>query len=479
MVGEPNGDLRVVKYVADVANGFKADVNVQPGGSPVKPSTIGPKKGVDGFGNQRTGISAPTKQRKPMRGFNPIVVKSLSSFSQPLPQASPKSEDGPVSTPIQSSFSYYRQNTDNPRNISAEFTTPVISQKSVQVELTYQDDGVVEKTGEKVILPENKNIPSSTTESTTTIENKNFNLQSLTYLSTELPTSKISTTENPSNRITASSSTNGLYQLGNMDIPSSIIEILNQQKSDYKYPSAAPTYVSESPTTPSTVPTATESTYKPSESTEYVQNKNLVTESDLYKKANLPQRPMRLIGLSPIYMDHSQLQTITENLTSPFQVPAFDHIVNIQYATPTPLVSGPLMGGPGPFRNIPRYISELSDLPQPPNSNPLPQSNLPVINSLPISAPIIPQPSETKQEVKPVPPPPPPASLPLCNDCILPANYMSYPLLRFPTQAAPAPAPTPNNNQKPCVNENTPYWAPYKPGFAYILMPSQIIKNNL
>ncbi|XP_065213173.1 uncharacterized protein LOC135840508 [Planococcus citri] len=488
MVAEPNGDLRVVKYVADVANGFKADVNVQPGGSPMKPSTIGVKKATEVFNNQRTGISAPAKQRKPTRGFNPIIVKSLSPFSQPPPQLSSKTEPSSPVTPSQSSYSYYRENTDTTRNISVEFTTPVITQKSVQVELTYRDDSVVEKPSEKVALPEKKITPILSTESTSTLANKNFNLQSLAYLSTELPVSKTPITEIPTSRITAASppstNSNGLYHLDNSDISSSIIEILNQQKSDYKYPPVnAPTYVSESSSRiPSSVPVTESTPYTraASEQTSDIANPNL--EFDPYKKANLPQRPMRLIGLSPIYMDHAQLQALSENLTSPPQIPALDHIINMQYATPTPLVSGPLMGGPGPFRNIPRYASEFNDLSQlQPNSNLIPNpnsvpSNLPAVNSIPISAPIIPQ-ADTKQENKPVPPPPlAAASIPLCNDCFLPANlanYMSYPLLKFPAQAASASASTTNNNQKPCVTENTPYnMAPYKPAFAYILFPS-------
>lgn len=453
MVAEPNGDLRVVKYVADVSNGFKADVNVQPGGSPMKPSTALPKEGLVGYNNQRTGISSSPKQRKPLRGFNPIVVKSLSSFTQPS-----KTDTAFTSTSPNHSYAYYRAISDTTPNISSEFTTPVIPQKSIQVELTYKDDDtVIEKNIESVVLPEKKILQGSSTEATSTVESKNFNLQSLSYLSTEIPAARSSTTETP---IQSSSSTNALYQLDNMDIPSSIIEILNQQKLNFKNViNNIPTYSTDAPTSPVTTETPV---YK-HDAVDH-QIKNSVTteaEGNALRDVNLPQRPMRLIGLSPIYMDHGQLQAVNENLTSPSQIP-LDHIINIQYATPTPFVSGPLLGGAGPFRNIPRSVSEPSDLL--PNSAPV-INTLPVINSLPISAPIISQ-NEPKQELKP-----PPASLPLCNDCLLPPNYMSYPVMRFPTAN--------NNNQKPCPPENTPYWAPYKPGFAYILMPSQIIKNNV
>lgn len=482
MVAEPNGDLRIVKYVADISNGFKADVTVQPGGSPMKPANS--KEELASYNDERTGISPPPKQhnRKPVRGFNPIIVKSVTSSPLLPPPPPPPSVEYP--------YPYYKESTNS---------TSVVPQKSVQVELTYKDDSVIEKIGETALLQEKKYSESSISSSSASLAE-----------GASSASKTVNTAEGGVAVAAPSATENGLYQLGKMDIPSSVIEILNQQKSDLKKPTAEgslssssssllpaikaaseetnnATALRSSENSPTSSPSLTKinSIQQPQQAQKNASSVTVESTStaagitNFLKKVNLPQRPMRLIGLSPIYVDHPQLQSITDNLTSISQV-HLEPVINIQYATPVPFHSGPLLGGPLPFRNIPRSVPEASDSIAMPNL-------VPLLNSLPISAPIVSSPQQAvaaaatdikQQDSKIASSVPsnaavatPAAALPLCTDCLLPPNYMSYPVFKMPL---------PNtNNQKQCPPENVPHWMSYKPGFAYILMPSQIIKNNL
>ncbi len=431
MVGEPNGDLRVVTYIADVKNGFKADVSVQPGASPIKTLGTTTQEAIAGFNNYRTGISAPPRNRKPARGFSPIVVNPKSI---PLPV---QTESSPFLTAVTHPYPYYKDT----QNISASYFTTPVTKKSVQVDLTFNDEAVIEKRAEVTVMQQKKAEPSSTEVSP-------------------------SSTSQPSQ--------NGLYQLGNMDIPSSVMEILSQHKVKAEGHPALSDAVATSTIAAGTVVT------KPSVSNEengsskvdlIQSNDNAVlndsTSASLVKKVNLPQRPMRLIGLSPIYMEISQLQTITENLTSIPQM-HLEPFPNIQYATPAPFHSGPLPNGPaGPFRNLPRSVSESSS----PEYSIL--NSMPVFSSIPISAPIVSQPiTETKEDNNKTPSP----TLSLCNDCLIPASFMPYPVVRMPF-----PPPATNNQQQKtnCPPNNPTHLGPYTPSLAYILMPTSVLKNKL
>ncbi|XKL68902.1 hypothetical protein PGB90_006671 [Kerria lacca] len=472
MVGEPNGDLRVVTYIADVSNGFKADVSVHPGGSPLKNHTSNvPKEGIAAFNNYRSGISAPPKNRKPIRGFNPIIVKSLPSLgTQPVTNLTPQTELSTTTTPSSHPYPYYKdaQLQQNISTVTAFETSSTTSKKSIQVDLMFNDDTVVEQNEKSTVLSQHRKSELTSTEA-------NF-MQLFSYVGTDTAnTLKNNATNSP--HITS----NGLYQLRNMDIPSSVMEILNQNKDKSNVTPA--TVVNPIQSNVNTIkPGTTNELYQEPESlkidlTQSINENTHSIESTTLrstKKITLPQRPMRLIGLSPIFIDTSQLQTITENLTSIPQV-HFEPFTNMQYATPAPFHSGPLQGGPaGPFRNLPRSVSET-------NSEFSLINAVPIVNSIPISAPIISQ-QFTSAAVKPElkldnKTPTSAHPLPLCSDCFLPTNYMPYPLLKPPT------SPVSGNNQKtPCPSTNavgSPYWTPYMPSFAYILMPAPMIKNKI
>lgn len=447
VVGEPNGDLRVVNYVADVSNGFKADVSVQPGASPVKGTvTNPPKDGIAAFNNYRTGISAPTRNRnKPARGFNPIVVKRLS----PPPATALLAEQLAPSTPASHPYPYFKDATNA---TSLAYATTQGPKKSVHVDPTFNDDSVLEKSSEVSVLQQ-KN-PANAADGDTLH-----------------PATSVPQAEHPQQ--------NGLQQLANMAIPSSIMEIMSQHKGKTETHS----HVGDTTILTSTVPIYANTIHSDQENGSSridVASGSPLHESDSStepsaigqnaKKIPLPQRPMRLIGLSPIYMEISQLQSISDNLTTIPQI-QLEPFTNMQYATPAPFQSGPLLGGPaGPFRNLPRAVSETN--PELPIIN-----TIPMTNSIPISAPIVTQPfaSDFKGDVKIENKTPSPATIPLCTDCLLPTNYGPYPFVKMPLPISP-----PTNQKAPCppTPSNTPYWAPYTPSLAYILMPTQFLKGK-
>lgn len=438
VVGEPNGDLRVVNYKADVSNGFKADVSVQPGASPVKGAiTNPPKDGIAAFNNYRTGISAPLRNRnKPARGFNPIVVKRLS----PPPAAVLLPEQLAPSTPASHPYPYFKDATNA---TSLSYATTQGSRKSL-VDQTFEDS-LIERSSEESSLQQKNPAPAADGD-----------------VATSAPQA-----EHPQQ--------NGLQQLANMAIPSSIMEIMSQHKGK------AETHVGDTTLTSSTAPIHTIHTNQENVSSRIdvasggplLESESTESSTSAYnvKKIALPQRPMRLIGLSPIYMEISQLQSISDNLTTIPQI-QLEPFTNIQYATPAPFQSGPLPGGPaGPFRNLPRAVSETN--PELPIIN-----TIPIANSIPISAPIITQPfaSDFKGDVKIIEnKTPSPANIPICTDCLLPSNYGPYPFVKMT-----APISPPTNQKAPCppTPNNTPYWAPYTPSLAYILMPTQILKGK-
>lgn len=449
VVGEPNGDLRVVSYTADVSNGFKADVSVQPGASPVKGAvTNPPKDGIAAFNNYRTGISAPPRNRnKPARGFHPIVVKRLS----PPPATALLPEQLAPSTPASHPYPYFKDATNAS---SLTYATTPVPKKAIHVDVTFNDDAVPEKSSEVSMLQQKNAAPAAEGDAS------------------HPPTANIPQAEHPPQT--------GLQQLANMAIPSSIMEIMSQHKSKAESHS----HIGDTTIASSTTPIYANFVHADHENGSPridVASGSPLYESDSStepsatapnaKKIPLPQRPMRLIGLSPIYMEISQLQSIADNLTTIPQI-QLEPFTNMQYATPAPFQSGPLAGGPaGPFRNLPRAVSETSaELPL--------INTIPIANSIPISAPIIPQPfasNDFKGDVKIENKTPSPATLPLCTDCLLPANYGPYPLVKVPIPISP-----PNNQKAPCppTSNNTPYWAPYTPSLAYILMPTQILKGK-
>lgn len=479
-MAEPNGDLRVVNYVADASNGFKADVNVQSGASPIKPTNTISATGP--FSNHRTGISAPQRNRKPVRGFQPIVVKSL-PHPQPLQSVMPTSELLPPQP-----YQFYKEFKNESTIVS---TSTSATKKSIQVDLTFS-----ELTTEKVMdvnsvfqSHDSKPIPIETST-----DNKNFNLQSLSYLSQE-----------SGNTVKPNSPTSGLYQLRNMDIPSSIMEILNQNKvktENIVETSSTNSRVLSSPTSKTfTHETATIVNPVKIDLTQNTENSTELPKSLKEEQNNLPQRPMRLIGLHPIYIDTVQLQTITDNLTSIPQL-HLEPFSNIQYATPLPFYHGTLPNGPaGPFRNVPRSAND-------PNIAEMTLYNtIPLINSIPISAPIMTQPVSLDTKVEPKfenKLAAAQSSLPLCSDCLLPSSYIPYSVVKLPASSATPVASNgnnPNTNTNVNINANsntgsqktpcssnsgppiqppsTPLWPPYTPSIAYILMPTPILKSKI
>lgn len=419
MVGEPNGDLRVVNYAADVSNGFKADVSVQPGASPVKGAAAAanpPKDGVAAFNIYRTGISAPPRNRnKPARGFNPIVVKRLT----PQPGPGPLTELPALATPAGHPYPYFKDTTNGSAALATQVTRKVSSAEASN------DDSAPDKRDQKAAPEES-----------------------------------------------------GLQQLAHMAIPSSVIDIMGQNRSPTESPiphlgdttvgsSTAPTYpnaaIRSDPENGSARTTAAAGGGSSPDG-------DASTEPSA-KRVPLPQRPMRLIGLSPIYVEIAQLQTIADNLTAVPQL-QLEPFASMQYATPAPFQSGSLPGGPaGPFRNLPRAVSETNaELPL--------VNTIPIANSIPISAPIIPQSfasSDFKGDIRVENKTPSPNALPLCADCLLPTNYGPYPLVKLPM-----PVSNPSGQKAPCppTPNNPPYWAPYAPSLAYILMPTQIFKGK-
>lgn len=477
MMAEPNGDLRVVNYVGDASNGFKAD-NVQSGASPIRPTNTILATGP--FSNHRTGISAPQRNRKPARGFQPIVVKSL-PHPQPLQSVSLTSE-----LPPPQPYQFYKEFKNESTTAS---TSTSATKKSIQVDLTFS-----ELTTEKVMdvhsvqSHDSKPIPIETST-----DNKNFNLQSLSYLSQE-----------SGNTVKPNSPTSGLYQLRNMDIPSSIMEILNQNKvktDNIVETSSTNSKFLSSATLKTTHETAT--IINPVK-IDFTQNTENSTESPKILKEeqnSIPQRPMRLIGLHPIYIDTVQLQTMTDNLTSIPQL-HLEPLSNIQYATPLPFYQGTLPGGPaGPFRNVPRSAND------PNNAEITLYNTIPLINSIPISAPIMTQPLPLDTKVEPKfenKLAAAQSSLQLCSDCLLPSSYIPYSVVKLPVSSATPVASTGNNpntntnfninansntgSQKtPCSSNSgppiqppsTPLWPPYTPSIAYILMPTSILKSKI
>ncbi|XP_065204866.1 uncharacterized protein LOC135834825 [Planococcus citri] len=121
---------------------------------------------IAAFNNQRTGISAPApaKYDKPWNLFDAVVVHSIPSVVPPSPISY-------VAFPAQNlPYFYYRDGAGAKvqpvqQNIASFATTPPVPEKTktVQVELNYKDDTVVEKIGENVVL--NSKVASTAADS--------------------------------------------------------------------------------------------------------------------------------------------------------------------------------------------------------------------------------------------------------------------------------------------------------------------------
>lgn len=365
---------------------------------------------IAAYNNQRTGISAPPKYGKPSSAYNAVVVHSVPSFLQPSSALSY------LAIPAQNyPYFYYRDDAKNEQqnNFVNSFTTTLPPRKSVQVELNYKDDSVVEKVGENIVLQ-----------------------QKITTVDTAA-----NTTEVPTNK---SWSPNEASQDG---VPGQ--QSISTQNSVESHPQSGSS------------------------------------------KSNLPSRPIKLVGLNPIYALQSPYQRLAENFTFTPQS-YYEPTANLQYA-PYAFLRSPLVPSFG-YRNVPRAVSDRSEIP-------LPNPAVPLASSISVLAPLIPQSFDFKSEHKPSPPT---GLQSICENCLLPPTYAPYPsnfrLIGDPSTSngllpvcencllPPNYAPYPSglkllgpgeSNQKPCSQETTTQVPPsLKSNLAYIFMPSHAVKKQ-
>lgn len=323
------------------------------------------KDAIVAYNNQRTGISAPPKYDKPWSVLDAVVVHSI-------PSAVPSTSFSYVAIPAQNyPFLYYKDNAKAQQAQTVQaFTTTPAPQKSVQVELNYKDDTVVEKTGENAVL--HRKVPANATELVqTTSESSAF--------ATDAITAAVSA----------------------INLSSPVSASVQRQNSSSPLPESS-------------------------------------------AKWTLQNRPIKLLGSNTFHTAPANFTFTPQLYYAPVPMPM--PVPDIQYV-PYPFLKSPLLP-PFLYRNVPRAVSERSE----------------------ISASPSPSPAAFQLTNKP--------EKPICDNCLQPSNFPTLPHALKVFDAD-------NNVQGPCTREsasNSPTSSTFKSSnlanLAYVLVPSQIIKNH-